>query len=41
MVEELVRGIKAPFFRASVPVGRCGLAGIGSHNDYEGVRCYY
>ena len=33
-MEEPVQGVKSLFFRGSVPVGRCGLAGIGSLNDH-------
>ena len=30
-----MQGVKSLFFRGNVPVGRCGLAGIGSFNDHK------
>ena len=33
-MEEPVRGIRSLFQKRSVPVGRCELAGIESHNDH-------
>ena len=33
-------GYLVTFFKESVPVGRCGLVRIGSHNDHESVSPY-
>ena len=35
LVDDFMQGVKSLFFRGNVPVGRCGLAGIGSLNDHK------
>ena len=31
----------AYYVKVCVPVGRCGLTGIGLHTDHQGVGSYY